>query len=437
MLNQRAFTVAMSLLLGAGIAGAPTPVRASGAIYVGPGGGTGGCASPAFAYRTDGTADDVQIRNAADASSSGDTIFICAGSFDITGEINLGSKSLTIQGAGQSQTILDAHEQDTRFFFATGSTITFKGLTMQNAQLYSGNPWVGAIWGEDNTNINVYGSSFLNNYALNGMGVIFSRSGNINVVNSAFDGNYSDTDDYWGGGAINATADDGSATVTIRNSSFTNNYSESDGGAVLSRGALNIYDSTFVNNESASKGGAIAVYGDLHISGSRFASNVSHDEGAAAYAECDSELRATGNTFISNHAVGDGSDGGAFNIDCEDGASIQINRNTFTRNTADDVGGAIDEDNGDLMVVTGNTFSQNSSSTSESAPDGGGAIWATNIKMTRNIFSRNTSLGCGGAVYIAGSDYRTSSRNEYAGNRGGILPRLGDVCRASDLYDVK
>jgi len=72
MLNQRAFTVALSLLLGAGIAGAPTPVRASGAIYVGPGGGTGGCASPALAYRTDGTADEVQIQRAADALTSGD-----------------------------------------------------------------------------------------------------------------------------------------------------------------------------------------------------------------------------------------------------------------------------------------------------------------------------------------------------------------------------
>jgi len=72
MLNQRAFTVALSLLLGAGIAGAPTPVRASGAIYVGPGGGTGGCASAALAYRTDGTADEVQIQRAADASTSGD-----------------------------------------------------------------------------------------------------------------------------------------------------------------------------------------------------------------------------------------------------------------------------------------------------------------------------------------------------------------------------
>ena len=433
---RRLLALLSSATLGAAIVGTPTPVQAHSTIYVGPGGGSGACKTPGAPYLTDGSADNVQIQNAVDSAASGDTINLCPGRYDITGEVNLGSKSLIIQGAGRERTQLDAKERDTRFFYAGNATITFKGLTMQNAH-QSG--YVGAIWGEGATNIIIQSSSFLNNYALDGMGVVFSRNGNISVVDSTFEHNYSDTegDVYYGGGAINATGDSDPVTVTIRNSTFINNYSVGDGGAILSRGSLNITDSVFLNNESESNGGALAVYGDLRLTRSRFSGNITHDEGASSYVEGCTSLVATNNRFTDNHAVGFGSDGGAFNLDCDEEASILINKNTFSDNMADDAGAVLDEDNGSVVILTNNQIIGNYSGVASNLPEGGGAIWANRIRMTRNVFVRNTTAGCGGAVYISTTDYGSSRQNFFGSNKGEIgAPDTYNVCFGSDVYGV-
>ena len=103
---------------------------------------------------------------------------------------------------------------------------------------------------------------------------------------------------------------------------------------------------------------------------------------------------------------------------------ISFDRNTFSRNTADDAGGTIDEDNGNLMVFSNNRFIRNSST------DGGGAIWANYIELSRNTFTGNTSLACGGAMYVDNSDYGTSRGhgNRYSGNRSRGSSRYADVC---------
>lgn len=425
--------VAMSALLSIALFAGPVSVYARSKIYVGQGGGSGGCASPDFV--TDGSSDSVEIQSAADAASSGDTIYLCAGNFDFTGEVNVGAKALAFQGAGRSKTILDAHERDTRFFGITDTTVTFSDLTMQNSYLSSGAPWVGAIWGEGIANIIIHRSAFIDNYALNGMGVIFSRSGDITVSDSLFRGNYSDTgDDYWGGGAITADNAFGGADVVISNSSFVNNFAVSPGGAVLSRGSLSIANSNFLGNESLSDGGAVAVFGDLKVIGSRFLGNISHDEGAGVFITGCNRMTASGNTFKANHAVGLGSDGGAFNIDCNLFASLLVNRNSFIDNIADDAGGVIDEDSGSLLVVTDNRFIGNYSGVTDNFPEGGGAIWANDIRMTGNVFVRNSTAGCGGAVFIAGTDHGTTRRNFFGSNKGAFgEPKTWNVCFGSYL----
>ena len=421
MLNRSLAALLSSVLLGALFIGAPTSVRAGSTIYVGPGRGSGGCASPD--YQTDGTADNEQIENAVNTAASGDTIYLCAGSFDIADQVHFGSKNLTFQGAGKSRTILDAHERDTRFFNSDSPTVIFRDLTMQNANQSS---YVGAIWGDDHADITIQRSAFLNNYAADGMGVVFSRRGNITVSDSSFVGNYSDSrgDLFYGGGAITASGEDSpDVSVTIRNSTFTGNYSVGDGGAILSRGSLSITNSIFVNNETEDDGGAIAVYGDLQVNSSSFSGNITHSEGASIYVECNTRMQVSGSTFNDNHAVGSNSDGGAFNIDCTDSAYILINRNIFSNNTADDAGGVLDEDSLNTLNITNNRFIKNSSKVENNLPDGGGAIWASYIRMTGNVFIGNTSEGCGGAVYVLVSDFGTARSNTYSANRG----RVGGV----------
>jgi len=424
MLN-RAFVAALSsALLFTLLIATPASTRALSTIYVGPGGGSGSCASPDFDIN--GSSDNSEIAEAAASATSGDTIYLCAGTYHFGAEVILaevaGGKSLIFQGAGKSRTILDATGANSRFFHASDVTLTFRDLTMQNARAEN---WVGAVWGEGTTHIIIERSAFINNYAPFGIGAIFSREGTVSVTSSLFQGNYSGylESEYWGGGAITVNGDD--AVVFITNSMFNNNYSARPGGAINSRGPLVINNSTFMNNESEEDGGAISAYDDLRITASSFTGNVTYEEGGSVYVECDEFVDVSRSTFAGNHAVGAGADGGALNIRCiNPWVDLSFDRNTFTKNTAGDDGGAIDEDSGNLMVFSGNKFTRNSSI------DNGGAIWANVIELSRNIFTSNTTSGCGGAVFVSGTDFGTAreGRNRFSGNRARGNSRYADVC---------
>ena len=425
MLKRSLVAVMSSAMLTALLVATPAPARAVGTIYVGPGGGTGGCASPD--YRIDGSNDNVEIGAAAAFAASGNTIYLCAGNYHFGAEIPLQDvaegKNLTFQGAGMTQTILDASGADSRFFHADNVNLTFRDLTMQNARVES---WVGAVWGENFTNIIIERSAFINNYAAFGIGAIFSREGTVTVTGSLFDGNYSNTVEfqYWGGGAVTVHGDD--AVVYITNSEFKNNYSVRSGGAINVNGPLVINNSKFSGNESAEDGGAISAYDDLRLTASSFTGNITHSEGASVYVECDEFVDVSRSTFAGNHAVGASADGGALNIDCiNSDADISFDKNVFSKNSAGDAGGAIDEDHGSLMVFSGNKFLRNSS-----GDNGGGAIWSWDIELTRNTFTRNTTNYCGGAVFVAGTDNGTSRGhgNRFSGNRGRGGLRSADVC---------
>jgi predicted outer membrane repeat protein len=429
MLKRSLLAAISSVMLTALLVATPAPARAGSTIYVGPGGGSGGCASPD--YETNGSSDNLEIFEAAAFAANLDTIYLCAGTYHFSAQVDLGEaadgKSLTFQGAGRTRTILDATGANSRFFIASNVTLTFRDLTMRNAHTDS---FAGAVWGEHTTNIIIERSAFIDNYADSGMGAIFAREGTVSVTSSLFDGNHSDSfGDVWGGGAINADGDN--AVVYIANSVFTGNYSVRPGGAIKVNGPLVITNSTFNNNESEEDGGAISAYDDLRMTASSFTENITHSEGASVFVECDEFVDVSTSKFVGNHAVGYGSDGGAFNIECINSeVDISFDRNTFSRNTADDVGGAIDEDSGNLMVFSNNKFLRNSSKSQGSFPDGAGAIWASYIQLSRNTFTGNTSLACGGAIFVAGSDYGTSRGhgNRFSGNRGRGSSRYADVC---------
>lgn len=423
MLKRSLLAAISSVMLTALLVATPAPARAGSTIYVGPGGGSGSCASPA--YEIDGSEDNLEIFGAAAFAANLDTIYLCAGTYHFSAQVDLGEaadgKSLTFQGAGRTRTILDATGANSRFFIASNVTLTFRDLTMRNSHTDS---YAAAVWGENTTNIIIERSAFIDNYADSGMGAVFSREGTVSVTSSVFDGNHSGSfGDEWGGGAINANGDN--AVVYIANSVFTGNYSVRPGGAIKVNGPLVITNSTFNNNESEEDGGAISAYDDLRMTASSFTGNITHSEGASVFVECDEFVDVSTSKFVGNHAVGSGSDGGAFNIECNNSeADISFDRNTFSKNTADDDGGAIDEDNGNLMVVSNNRFVRNSSA------DDGGAIWANYIELSRNTFTRNTSLACGGAMYVDNSDYGTSRGhgNRYSGNRNRGSSRYADVC---------
>jgi outer membrane protein OmpA-like peptidoglycan-associated protein len=83
-------------LLGATAAGAVTTT------YVGPGGGSGGCATPAYSTIAAGIV----------AAGAGGNVFVCAGTYTENLTIPSADAGLTIQGAGQGSTFVEPQNSD-------------------------------------------------------------------------------------------------------------------------------------------------------------------------------------------------------------------------------------------------------------------------------------------------------------------------------------
>jgi CSLREA domain-containing protein len=265
-------------------------------------------------YNTSGVGNGCSLREAITAANTGaafggcpagsngaDTINLAAGIYtltiinasgvnednNVTGDLDV-NQSLTIQGAGAGNTIIQAGIDSTSGIdkvlalnptCAAGVNVTLDGVTIRygrNTQVpprtdYSfpggGLDWCGGGANEtfnfshaeviDNTNVNGYGGG-LNLDSVSG-------TYTVNISQVTFRNNKtSSTTQTANGGAINIVG--GMPTVNINNCTFDNNSvagSSFSGGAIYYRpttlGHLTIDGSTFTNNISAGTGGAISV----------------------------------------------------------------------------------------------------------------------------------------------------------------------------------
>jgi predicted outer membrane repeat protein len=222
---QRIIALATSaFLLGGLLIAAPTPVIAadppityyiaqSGTAAGTPGDGTS-CAAPDFVELPAGD-DEAAIISALTPASNGDTIYLCAGTYDIGATIHLLGETITLQGAGAGVTILDGGS-DTQILANSGA-VTVSGLTFQNGYANSG----GAIYSD--TIVTVSSSAFSDNSATAVGGAIVAAR--AVVSGSLFTGN-----DSVDGGAIYA------ASASVNTSVFTQNIATGLGGAIYLSG---------------------------------------------------------------------------------------------------------------------------------------------------------------------------------------------------------
>ena len=146
----------------------------------------------------------------------------------------------------------------------------------------------GAIFDQLGT-LTVTGSAFENNEAIEGGAIsIYGGKSSLSVTGSQFIGNKTTTDGGFGGGAI--YADNG--TLEVANSVFDGNVSDSEGGAISSwADTTKISNSTFKNNKSMSGdgGGALYLYSETEIADSTFTNNHSDTAGTGGAIEVDTE----------------------------------------------------------------------------------------------------------------------------------------------------
>ena len=272
--------------------GAAPAVHAASTIYVGPGGGTGGCAAPAFATIAAGVA----------AAADGDTVHVCAGTYALTESVYI-ERSLALVGDGAPTTIIVGHEGNLIIVAPSWrQTLSFSGLTFRHTQVGYGasirlRDFFGNVTVSDCTfngddvayvrGIEAFGAdlaitrSTFTGYGAGQWGTeggaIYHEMGRLTVVDSTFTGNHATV-----GGAIWA-----GDRVSISGSTFSGN-SATGGGGAISGVDLTITNSTFSGNTAGISGGAIATGGGS-ITNSTFSGNGGVEPGAggavsAAYA---------------------------------------------------------------------------------------------------------------------------------------------------------
>jgi trimeric autotransporter adhesin len=200
----------------------------------------------------DGTSTNAYatIQKGLNNAASGGTLHLASGTY--AGSSNKAvtiTKNITIVGESQSNTIINAANFGNIFSINPGVNFTIFNITLANG---NSTTYGGAIYNKGNTTID--NCIFTGNTAAGGGsygGAAIYNGGNLTVSNSNFMAN---TITSFAGAIY---GDTGSKT-SVSNCSFIGNTA-ANGGAIWSRGVLNVTNSAFKNNYASSRGGAIFV----------------------------------------------------------------------------------------------------------------------------------------------------------------------------------
>jgi CSLREA domain-containing protein/uncharacterized repeat protein (TIGR01451 family) len=398
---------------------------------------------------------------AADAAGGSSTITLPPGAYKLTieptgtafdptqGDLDIiNDAHVTVNGAGQASTTIDANSVDRAFTVDDGAGLSLSDLTIANGQpgtdtggqcsgcgggvwsegalavsnvtitSSNGNLAGGAIFSGDDPGstlsvtdstftfdsgelggalatgpselTKITGSTFSSNVAFEQGGALQNENGALSIDSSTFSGNVSGQS----GGAIEELADNSPLTVT--NSSFTNNSSTSAAGVIedVDSSNLTLANSRFAGNTAEASGvlDVIAADGTVTLNGDEFDQNNAAQNGAITVFQLES-LTATNSSFIGNH----GGFGAALEMDT---GTLSLTNVTMTHNSSPTIGGALLFNAGGTLPVslTNVTIADNSA-----APGGGGGITdasqmgtgsgATGVRNT--IIANNTGGDCG------------------------------------------
>lgn len=277
----------------------------------------------------DGKCDsDCSLREAVYAATSkgfDTTINLSSGTYELTrpamrdeegeliedhvatiGDIDLTSTNITIRGADNGTTIIDAKSGSRHFTVFTDAKLILKHITLVNGAT---SHYGGSILNYGH--VQLENSVVKNNRALSGWhrggGGAITNYGTLHIQRTEFINNLASFGDtsYSFGGAIYSIGE-----LYIRDSTFRNNTAHTDdvigyGGAIYNKGNADIGRSLFVGNSA--QGGGMAI----HNVGQLSASNVTISGNTGDYYFAIGALHNTGtlsmvNTSIVNNWVGAG-----------------------------------------------------------------------------------------------------------------------------------
>ncbi|NCF40567.1 MAG: hypothetical protein GWP75_10670 [Planctomycetia bacterium] len=309
------------------------------------------------------------IQSVIDNASTGDTIQLAAGQYDITTTLDPGGKAVTILGTvdgdGDPTSILDGGNpvdgtSGVRVLICQSgetSATVFENLVIQNGYDSATSSGGAGMW-NDSSSPTVTNCTFTDNTASGYGGGMYNYSNsNPTVTGCTFTNN---TAGRSGAGMTNH--DDSSPTLT--NCTFTNNTASDDGGGMYNTNSSNptVTNCPFTDNTASRYGGGMQNQDSSPtLINCTFTSNSGGDGGGMA--NVDAALPTlTGCTFTNNTASDDG--GGMANSNY---SGPILNDCTFSNNTASDDGGGMYNDQSEYMTLSNCTFTGNSANS-----EGGG-----------------------------------------------------------------
>lgn len=278
----------------------------------------------------------------------------------ITGDLDI-VDTLTIVGAGQDSTFIDAGTLDRAFHVFPGVRLTLIDLTVRNGAADFG-------------------------------GGIYSTGGIVTLQDAAVIGSTASGSEFSHGGGI---ASD-SGVVNLERATVSGNSSDLDGGGVyLFGGTLNVTDSLIASNSAGDAGGGIAQLGGVfNLTGTTVELNASTVNGGGIGKH--GGTLSIDDSIIRNNTAGDTDDfiegdGGGLLIRTAD---VLVTDSTISGNSATDDGGGVALFDAASVQFVGATVTDNSA-----AGFGGGAHTESSaFTLAESTVSSNSALNSGGGI---------------------------------------
>ncbi|MEM7342992.1 MAG: choice-of-anchor Q domain-containing protein [Chloroflexota bacterium] len=308
----------------------------------------------------------------------------------LTGDLDIVTGTITIQGQGQNLTVINGNRSDRIFHVHPNATLELSLVTVQN----------GAVENKPYAPV------------LSRGGGIFNDGGVITLTNSTVDNNTVLPDPLFpqyhiggsGGGIANALL----STITIVSSTISNNNADSIGGGIFNLSSITISDSVIVNNGSHYGGGGIFNrYGTMTLSNSMISNNYVY-YGGGGISSCTSSTMTVSNSTITNNNAAYGSGGG---IDNCSSSTLTLSNSLVSNNQASSFGGGIYNHLNSTLTMFQTTVSSNTS-------DGGGIFnsHSSTAKLYESTISNNN--GWNGGIVNDSSSTMEISQSTISSNTG-------------------
>jgi hypothetical protein len=271
------------------------------------------------------------------------TIAPVQGGGDEGGHLNIGrgltNNNVTIQGATDGTTVIDANQLDHAIDVGFFCTATLSQLTIQNG--------TGTFGGDvgNSGRLTIDSCSITGGTATFGGGV-FSNGGTLTITNSTLSNNGT-SGTTWGAGVFAQ-----GASVTLDADTLANNSGSIGAGLFMNGGTATISDSAIANNSASTWGGGIYNQAaTITLTNDTIANNTATAGGGIYTFGFGASITLTNCTIASNSCTGTGSEGGGIYQGI--GSPTTILKNTIVAgNTADegpDIDGAITSNGHNLI----------------------------------------------------------------------------------------